>query len=84
MKQILFCLILGVAVLSAGCSFKNDRCWVDKYRYREAREIYEETLTLSLVREHLENEPEWRPCEINEVIYRLKKEYHLEDVPDSM
>jgi len=70
-------LVLGFLVLS-GCAVKDDRCWVDDYRYNKAKEIYEKTQTLDLVRYYLENQHDWRRCEINEVLYRLKKEYHLD------
>ena len=66
-----------VLLLAPACSRREDRCWIDDYRYKQVKDIYEKTKTLDLVRRHLENEPEWRQCEINEALYRLKEEYHL-------
>lgn len=78
MSRIIWAILLGMIILTIGCGYKDDRCWVDDYRYQNAKEIYEKTQTLDLVRYYLENQHDWRRCEINEVLYRLKKEYHLE------
>ena len=51
--------------------------WIDDYRYRQVKQLYEKTQALDIVRRSLENQHTWRKCEINEAIYRLKKEYHL-------
>jgi len=80
MKGWIFVLLLFLLVVGAGCSvLKEDRCWVDDYQYLQAKKIYETTRNLDLVRRNLEGQHTWRNCEINEVIYRIKKEYHLED-----
>jgi len=84
MKRLFsFALVLGFILLS-GCAVKDDRCWVDDYRYNKAKEIYEKTQTLDLVRYYLEDQHDWRLCEINEVLYRLKKEYHLDREVDKL
>jgi len=79
MTRILWMVLLIFIILFAGCGFRADRCWVDDYRYGSAKEIYEKTQTLELVKYYLENQHSWRRCEINEVLYRLKKEYHLDE-----
>ncbi|MBN1901061.1 hypothetical protein JW926_07020 [Candidatus Sumerlaeota bacterium] len=78
MSRIIWILLLVMMMYAIGCGYKDDRCWVDDYRYQTAKEIYEKTQTLDLVRYYLENQHTWRRCEINEVLYRLKKEYNLE------
>ena len=78
MKRTVLLLLLLSSFFWQGCSVRDDRCWVDDYRYKKAKEIYEKTQTLDLVRYYLKNQHEWRRCEINEVLYRLRKEYHLE------
>jgi len=78
MKRLIFLFLLWCSLLFPGCGLKDDRCWVDDYRYKKAKAIYEKTQTLDLVRYYLENQHDWRSCEINEVLYRLKKEYHLD------
>ena len=72
-------LVCMSALLAAGCARGPDRCFVDDNRYAEVKKLYEKTQTLDMVRLHLEDQHDWRKCEINEVIYRLKKEYHLEE-----
>ncbi|MCX6998924.1 MAG: hypothetical protein NT106_01285 [Candidatus Sumerlaeota bacterium] len=52
---------------------------MDDYQYVQAKKVYETTRNLDIVKRNLENMHTWRECEINEVIYRIKKEYHLED-----
>jgi len=78
MKRSFFLSLVWGFLLLSGCALKGDRCWVDDYRYNKAKEIYEKTQTLDLVRYYLENQHDWRLCEINEVLYRLTKEYHLD------
>ncbi len=78
MKRFIFISLALCCVFLSGCAVTDDRCWVDDYRYIKAKEIYEQTQTLDLVRYYLENQHDWRRCEINEVLYRLKKEYHLD------
>ena len=74
-----FWAILIMVVILMGCGYKQDRCWVDDSQYLKAKKIYQTTRNLDLVRRHLEDQRTWRPCEINEAIYRIKKEYHLEE-----
>jgi len=80
MKRFFWLLLVLAFILGgAGCRLQEDRCWVDDYRYREAKKVYEETQVLDLVRRELKNQHDWRKCEINEVIYRLKKDHHMEE-----
>ncbi|HPB30215.1 MAG TPA: hypothetical protein PLB62_02060 [Candidatus Sumerlaeota bacterium] len=78
MRRLVFAGMLMILLAAGGCVSRTDRCWVDDYRYKKVRDVYEKTQNLDLVRRHLENERQWRRCEINEIIYRLQKEYHLE------
>jgi len=79
MKVLLFVLFVIILLLISGCGLREDRCWVDDYQYLQAKKVYETTRNLDLVKRNLENMHTWRKCEINEVIYRIKKEYHLEE-----
>ncbi len=81
MRQLFFALILATTfLLAGGCGYKTeDRCWIDDYGYKQVKKLYEKTQTLDLVRRSLEDQHNWRQCEINEALYRLRKEYHLEE-----
>lgn len=79
MKRITLILFMLLLFSVLSCRPPGDRCWVNNYRYNQAKEIYEETQTLDMLERHLEAQDDWRQCEINEVIYRIKKEYHLEE-----
>jgi hypothetical protein len=71
-------IVLAIVLLASGCSwYKNDKCWIDDNRYKKVKELYDKTGSLEIVRQTLSDEL-WRRCEINEALYRLKKEYHLE------
>ncbi|MFH0794324.1 MAG: hypothetical protein V2A74_09870 [bacterium] len=78
-KKWFVAILLSLAVFgSTGCSwYISGRCWVDENRYTEAKRLYNRTGSIALTHSMLEDEG-WRRCEINEVVYRLKKEYNLE------
>ena len=79
LKKWLYPILLGLALAgSSGCAwYISGRCWVDETRYVEAKRLYNRTGSIALTHSMLKDEG-WRRCEINEVIYRLKKEYNLE------
>ena len=62
----------------AGCAWQQrDRCWISKSQYNEAKKLYDKVGSLELVRQTLIDN-NWLIGEVNEAIYRLKKEYRLD------
>ena len=77
LRNILLFSVAGV--LLVGCvTAPNDRCFIFDTRYHEARRAFERTGSVSLVRQALED-AHWPECEINEAIYRIEKEFGLND-----
>lgn len=71
--------ILALAIFLTSCSWlKYEKCWIDDKRYVEVKKLYDKTGSLEMVRQTLKDEY-WSRCEINEAIYRLKKELHLDE-----
>lgn len=72
-----------VCTLTLGCAlYRNDHCYVPNEQYVKAREMFVQTGSLDLVERQLKD-LEWRPCKINEVLYRLSKEFEVlpEELP---
>lgn len=75
--QILLLALLLTATL--GCSlYRNDRMWISEEKYATARSAYDTTGSLALTEEALRESHVWQRAQINEAIYRLKKEYRLD------
>lgn len=69
--------LLAAAIAPAACGlYRNDRCWVAPEHYALARQSFLETGSLDITRQRMEL-AEWRRCEINEVLYRLNKEFEV-------
>ena len=71
------------AMLFAGCAlYRNDRAWVPKEQYQYAREMFIQTGSLDLVEQRL-TDLKWRRAKINEIVYRLGKEFEVlpEELP---
>jgi len=79
--QSVMCICIVLVFVSCGWR-AEDRCWIDKAKYEQARELYLSTASLEIVKESLED-AHWTTPQINEAVYRLKKEFHLEatDMP---
>jgi len=77
-----FAGLLLLSVLLApifSCSlYRNDRMWIPDKKYEVARKTYDNTNSLALTEQALRESHEWQRAEINEAIYRLKKQYLLE------
>ncbi len=58
----------------------GERAYITDARYETVLDIYNTTSSLELTREALEQDPVWTRPEINEAIYRLKKQFQLENV----
>lgn len=70
-------LLLAGAASFSGCAlYREDRCWVPEDQYLDARQLYITTGSLDLVIQQLE-EMQWRRCKINEIRYRLEKEFEV-------
>ncbi len=72
-------LAVAAATSAVGCvNGPNDRCYINDVRYHEARRAFERTQSIDVVRQGLKD-AHWQPCAINEAIYRIEKEFGLND-----
>jgi hypothetical protein len=74
---------LLVAVLTLGCSlYRDDRCYVSNEQYSQARTMFIKSGSLDLVERELKD-MQWRRSKINEILYRLRKEFEVlpEEIP---
>ena len=79
MRHARLYLLVWLAAAVAGCvGGPNDRCYVDEMRYHEARRVFERTQSTELTRQAL-TEQHWPNCVVNECIYRIEKEFGLND-----
>lgn len=81
------CLVLPLFV--GGCSCfqtiprdpaavcAGDRCYIEDAQFVEADRLYSRYGSLVLVERHLREKLQWRPCEVNEALYRLRKVHSL-------
>ncbi|MFP4379841.1 MAG: hypothetical protein ACLFUS_04985 [Candidatus Sumerlaeia bacterium] len=77
-RHYLIVLILFAALSLGGCElYRQDRAWIPPEKYKIARQEYDRTGSLMLVEQKL-HQLHWQDAEVNEAIYRLKKEYRLE------
>ena len=77
-----------VGVLS-GCCFVNtipqdpvaacagDRCFIENEQFIIADRLYAKCGSILLLEKQLREELQWRNCEVNEAVYRLKKVHSL-------
>ena len=81
-KTLLSLTVLTCFLLASACQIyePGQRAYISDYRYDTVQEIYDTTGSLELTRESLREDPTWSQPEINEAIYRLKKQYQLENV----
>lgn len=59
----------------AACA--GDRCSIDNAQFVLADQLFSQYGSLSLVDRDLREVREWRDCEVNEAIYRLRKIHGL-------
>jgi len=77
MRRITVLLLLTLAL--GGCiSGRNDKCYLFDVEYREARRAFERTQSLELVRQGM-IDAHWPDCKVNEAVYRIEKEFGLND-----
>ena len=84
-KSFLWLAAGALAIMTgpSACSlYRNDRCYVPEDQYELARDVYVETGSLDLVEQRL-IDSQWKRCKINEVVYRLNKEFSVlpEELP---
>jgi hypothetical protein len=55
----------------------GDRCYIEDYQFIIADQLYSRLGSLVLVERHLREVEQWRDCEVNEALYRLRKVHSL-------
>lgn len=55
----------------------GDRCYIEDFQFLQADQLYNRLGSISLVERHLREIEQWRECEINEALYRLRKVHRL-------
>lgn len=79
MARLTIVIALIIVMTMMACSWRErDFCWISDTYYNKARELYLKTGSLEIVKQTLKDNY-WTPGEINEAVYRLKKEFHLEE-----
>ena len=85
----LLAVTMGAALLLMGCAWRpkipvdpmtmgaGDRCFIEKEQIVHADQLYSQMGSLDLVARYLREQDQWRPCEVNEAIYRLRKIHDL-------
>ncbi len=76
-----FCQLVFLAacsVLSACALWQNDRAYVWDSEYQWVRDVYDRCGSVAVV-EDLLRERKWTTGKINEVVYRLSKDYSLDE-----
>lgn len=88
MRNIAAMLSLA-ALLFSGCGMfcripqdplaarSGDRCYIEDYQFIIADQLYTRLGSIAMVQRHLCEVEQWRTCEINEAIYRLRKVHSL-------
>ena len=79
MRKSIAGLMLAASLLAAGCGlYQKDKAWVSEEKYTQASALFDTTGSLALTEKSLRENPTWLDAEINEALYRLKKERNLE------
>lgn len=76
-RGLLVLLAVVIVGLAPGCArLASERCYVEDDEYSIAYNMFVESGSLDLVEQQL-SDFQWRRCVINEVIYRLTKEFEV-------
>lgn len=74
-------LFTGCATIAAPVDPKGleyeDRCYIEDSQFAFADQMYDRVGSLQLVEQELKSYYQWKPCEINEAVYRLRKVHDL-------
>ena len=55
----------------------EDRCYIEDSQFAFADQLYDKVGALQLVEQELRDRYQWKACEINEAVYRLRKVHDL-------
>lgn len=89
-KSILAALVIfSSSLLLSGCGFfcriprdplgctSGDRCYIEDSQFITADHLYSRLGSIQLTERHLREVEQWRKCEINEALYRIRKVHNL-------
>ena len=68
--------VAGIPADPMGLQYE-DRCYIEDSQFAFADQLYDRVGSLQLVQEELCNYYQWKPCETNEALYRLRKVHNL-------
>jgi hypothetical protein len=68
--------VSGIPADPMGVQYE-DRCYIEDSQFAFADQLYDRVGSLQLVDQELCNYYEWKRCEINEALYRLRKVHDL-------
>lgn len=68
--------VSGIPADPMGAQY-GDRCYIEDSQFAFADQLYDRLGALQLVDQELCNRYEWKRCEINEALYRLRKVHDL-------
>lgn len=68
--------VSGIPADPMGVQYE-DRCYIEDSQFAFADQLYDRVGSLQLVDQELCNFYEWKRCEINEALYRLRKVHDL-------
>ena len=70
------CMSIAAPVDPKGMEY-GDRCYIEDSQFAFADQLYDRTGALHLVEKELCEFYEWKRCEVNEALYRLRKVHDL-------
>ena len=70
------CMGIAAPVDPKGMEYE-DRCYIEDSQFAFADQLYDKTGALHLVEKELCEFYEWKRCEVNEALYRLRKVHDL-------
>ena len=77
MTRWIFLFSLLLVVGASGCAtFRQDRCFLEQWRYTSMKVLFEETGSYQRVAQAM-NDEGWALCEINSFRYQLREELGL-------
>jgi hypothetical protein len=80
---------IAAVLLTSSCAWRTkipvdpmaadagDRCYIENEQFVHADRLYSQMGSLDLVARYLREQDQWRKCEVNEAIYRLRKVHDL-------
>jgi hypothetical protein len=68
--------VSGIPADPMGAQY-GDRCYIEDSQFAFADQLYDRVGSLQLVDQELCNYYQWKRCEINEALYRLRKVHDL-------